>query len=156
MTRSHFLSDTSTLVFDSAAVAILLDSRGRYLLQRRDDIPCIWYPGHWGFFGGAIEPGEGTSEALTRELREEIGLDLSAARFTPFLSYDFEMAWLGGKRCMRHFFLAELTPEEIVHLVLGEGAEMRWVTGDEALKTLPLTPYDSFGLFLHHARERVR
>lgn len=156
MTRSQFLSDDSTLVFDSAAVAILLDARGRYLLQRRDDIPRIWYPGHWGFFGGAIEPGEGPSEALMRELREEIGIDLPAARFAPFLSYDFAMAWLGGKRCIRHFFTAVLVPEEMARLVLGEGAEMRWVAGDEALATLKLTPYDSFGLFLHHARERVR
>ncbi len=42
---------------DAAAAIIFLDD-GRYLMQHRDDKPGIFYPDHWGLFGGAIEPGE--------------------------------------------------------------------------------------------------
>ncbi len=44
-----------------------------FLMQLRDDIPHISYPGYWAFFGGHIEPGETPAVALKRELIEEIG-----------------------------------------------------------------------------------
>lgn len=53
------------------AIAIL-HQRGRYLMQLRDDIPGIVYPGEWTFFGGHVEPGEDIEQAIFRELYEEI------------------------------------------------------------------------------------
>lgn len=61
------------------ASLMLLDEHGRYLMQLRDDIPGILYPGHWGLFGGAIEAGETPEAAMRRELQEEIGLVPDAA-----------------------------------------------------------------------------
>lgn len=154
MTLRHFTTDTKPLVFGHAVAAILLDARGRYLLQRRDDIPGIWFPGHWGFFGGAIEPGETPLEAVARELVEEIGIDLEPGRFAPFLRLEFDLEGIGPRA--RHVFTAMLTEAELPQLTLGEGAEMRWVDGGEALATLPITSYDSTALFLHCARARIR
>ncbi|MFE4107315.1 NUDIX hydrolase [Almyronema epifaneia] len=54
------------------AIAILHQDN-QFLLQLRDDIPTIVYPGHWSFFGGHIEPGESADTAVYRELQEEIG-----------------------------------------------------------------------------------
>ncbi|NET10837.1 MAG: NUDIX domain-containing protein [Merismopedia sp. SIO2A8] len=53
------------------AIAILYQG-DRFLLQLRDDIPTIRYPGYWAFFGGHLEPGESPDEAIMRELQEEI------------------------------------------------------------------------------------
>ena len=57
------------------AIAILYRD-GKFLLQLRDDIPGIAYPGCWALFGGHIEPGEIPEIALKRELQEEIGYDV--------------------------------------------------------------------------------
>ena len=44
----------------------------KLLMQLRDPLPYIVYPGHWGLFGGHLEPGEDSETALKRELLEEI------------------------------------------------------------------------------------
>lgn len=154
MTLRHFTTDTRPLVFGNAVAAIILDAAGRYLLQRRDDIPGIWFPGHWGFFGGAMEPGESPREATVRELQEEIGITIAADRLAEFLRVDFDMQGIGPRE--RHFFTLTLTRDEVPLLRLGEGAALGWFAGVDALATLPVTSYDSVGLFLHHARARIR
>lgn len=65
----------------SVAMAII-HQNGKYLMQLRDNIPNILYPGVWGFFGGHLEPGEKPQEGLKRELIEEI--NYSVEEFTEF------------------------------------------------------------------------
>jgi 8-oxo-dGTP diphosphatase len=38
--------------------AVLIDMRGRFLFQRRDDVPGILSPGKIGLFGGHRKTGE--------------------------------------------------------------------------------------------------
>jgi len=54
---------------------VLHDGEGRFLLQHRsDDAPR--FPGMHSLFGGGLESGETPEEALLREAREELGLEL--------------------------------------------------------------------------------
>ncbi len=62
------------------AIAILYQA-GRYLLQLRDPLPTIVYPGQWGLFGGHIEASETPEDAIWRELNEEIGYAPPALTF---------------------------------------------------------------------------
>ncbi len=50
----------------------VLERDGRWLLQLRDDIEGILFPGHWGLFGGHLNAGETPFQAVNRELVEEI------------------------------------------------------------------------------------
>jgi 8-oxo-dGTP diphosphatase len=54
------------------AVAILLDTSGHLLLQLRDNIPNILYPGKIGLFGGHREENENFLECIVREVHEEL------------------------------------------------------------------------------------
>jgi 8-oxo-dGTP diphosphatase len=56
-----------------STTAILVDARGRFLLQHRDDKPEISNPGMWGSFGGEIEPFETPEAGFLREVEEELG-----------------------------------------------------------------------------------
>jgi len=49
---------------------IVVDDRGRVLLEKRSD------NGMWGLPGGGIEPGESVYETAVREVKEEAGLDI--------------------------------------------------------------------------------
>ena len=58
----------------------ILEQDGRFLMQLRDDIPTILYPGVWGLFGGHLEAGESPEIGLKRELQEEINYEAPSLR----------------------------------------------------------------------------
>jgi 8-oxo-dGTP diphosphatase len=60
--------------FTEVAAAVIEKPDGTFLLaQRPAGKP---YPGYWEFPGGKIEAGEDARAALTRELREELGIEV--------------------------------------------------------------------------------
>lgn len=105
------------------AIAILHQNE-KCLLQLRDNIPGILYPGYWGLFGGHLEPGETPEVALQREILEEIHYCVPS--FTKFGCY-------GDARVIRHVYAVPLTVG-IDELVLSEGWDMGLFTYDEVLK----------------------
>lgn len=56
-------------------VVVLPYIDNKVLLQLRDIKEGIAFPGHWGFFGGAIDDSESPEDAAKRELIEEIGYE---------------------------------------------------------------------------------
>ena len=58
------------------AMVLLFDRQCRLLVYLRDDKPDIPFPNHWDFFGGHVEEGETPEEALVREVKEEIAVEL--------------------------------------------------------------------------------
>jgi len=58
----------------AVAVGILLRPDGRFLMNSRPaGKPCA---GSWEFPGGKMEPGEDVADALRRELREELAVEI--------------------------------------------------------------------------------
>jgi 8-oxo-dGTP diphosphatase len=72
------------------AACALIDADGRVLLARRPEGKKM--AGLWEFPGGKLHPGETPEAALIRELKEELGIDVSAACLAPFAfaSHDYE------------------------------------------------------------------
>jgi 8-oxo-dGTP diphosphatase len=102
------------------AIAILYQ-QDKFLMQLRDNIPTILYPGYWALFGGHIEPGETPDIAVKREILEEIGYNLP-----PF----FEFGCYPDERVVRHVFHAPLKVE-FNQLVLNEGWDMGLLTPED-------------------------
>jgi 8-oxo-dGTP diphosphatase len=67
------------------AAAVVLRADGRVLLAQRP--PGKPYAGYWEFPGGKLEPGEAPQAALARELREELGIEVTRA--APWLVQEF-------------------------------------------------------------------
>jgi 8-oxo-dGTP diphosphatase len=57
--------------------AALYDAAGRVLIAQRP--PGKHLAGRWEFPGGKVAPGEEEAAALRRELREELGIEVTAA-----------------------------------------------------------------------------
>lgn len=70
--------------------AVITDDRGRFLLAQR--------PAHkklglkWEFPGGKVEPGETPEAALARELREELGIEITGIEPLPLFRHDYGFA----------------------------------------------------------------
>jgi 8-oxo-dGTP diphosphatase len=57
--------------------ALIVQSNRLLVCQRREADP---FPLKWEFPGGKVEPGEGLMQALSRELREELEIEVPSAR----------------------------------------------------------------------------
>ena len=100
---------------DKVEVAIsILHQGGKFLMQLRDDLPHILFPGHWGFFGGHLDPGEDADAGVRRELHEEIG-------YVPEIITLFERS--EDERVIRNFYYAELSVP-VAQLELNEGQDL--------------------------------
>lgn len=58
----------------AAGACIIAKDTKRILLQMRSNASS--YPMTWGFWGGKVEKGENISQAMLRELEEEIGAEV--------------------------------------------------------------------------------
>jgi len=153
-TSCPFVSSRERLSVGDAVAAILVLEDGRYLLQHRDDLPHIWYPDHWGCFGGSVEPREDPVDALRRELREELALEFGVAEF--FIQIDFDLSGLGLGKYYRKYYVVPMTMGRMTGLSLGEGKALAAFDGDTILGVLKMTPYDAFALFMHARSFRLR
>jgi 8-oxo-dGTP diphosphatase len=74
------------------AAAVLTDGAGRFLLAQRPAGKV--YAGYWEFPGGKVEPGEAPSDALARELLEELGITVRTAYRWITLTYPYPHAFV--------------------------------------------------------------
>ena len=107
----------------SEVAIAMIECDGRWLLQLRDDIEGILYPGQWALFGGHLDPGETPEVALRRELEEEI--NWAGSDLAPW----FE---LRDEQRIRHFFRGPLAVP-FSSLTLLEGQDMVLAELDELI-----------------------
>lgn len=60
-----------------AALIVLYDIQGRFLLQHRSEDAEV-LPGYWAFFGGGVKRHEPLEDALHREALEELSYSLKS------------------------------------------------------------------------------
>jgi 8-oxo-dGTP diphosphatase len=68
-------------------VGAMLEEGGRYLITQRP--PTSTLPLLWEFPGGRVEEGESDRDALARELREEMGIDVTVGEEVMHLEHKY-------------------------------------------------------------------
>ena len=154
MTQPTFIAASGKLRGDDAVAALLVTPDGRYIAQLRDNIPQIFYPDHWGCFGGAVNAGEAPLQALYRELREELELEVTEAQ--EFTRFEFDFSRIGKMQAnvYRIYYVVPVSDQEFSQFVLHEGADFKAFTGVEILTQPRVTPYDAFAIWLHMNQSR--
>ena len=108
----------------------IIYQEGKYLMQLRDDLPGILYPGVWGLFGGHLDPGEEPEAGLKRELMEEI--NYSVDELTEFRCY-------ADRKIIRYMYSCPLlVPVE--QLELKEGWDLALLTPEEIQRGYGYSP----------------
>lgn len=110
-----------------STTGLIVDSRGRFLLQLRDDNPAIVNPGLWGSFGGRVEPhetalSETPDAGFLREMREELAW--VPRNFELYLSTPYRTLTDGDPRHQLIYVYAAPLNAPLESLVLGEGEKM--------------------------------
>ena len=113
-------------------VAALLIRGERFLACRRP--PHKARGGLWEFVGGKVEPGETKAEALVRECREELAVDIAVGG--EFLTLTHSYPDLTVRLTVLCASLADGT-----QITLLEHTDARWLTPAEA-RELPFCPAD--------------
>lgn len=122
--------------FPGFAGAVIFNPLTKKVLMHHRDAKAPINPNLWGFFGGKIEVGESPTEALIRELKEEIGLEVLGQTIKPLSEY---VANFPERPTHRHTFIIR-TQVDKDSLALTEGAGLDWFSVEEALK-LDLTKH---------------
>ncbi len=114
------------------AVAVVQNEAGEYLICKKPVTRGV-FPGQWALPGGGIEEGEHMLDALRREVREEVGLEVSDIR--PLFFKDGEHPKLypdGSVANVYMIFLNFLCRKASQQVMLGdEFEEHRWVKKEE-------------------------
>jgi 8-oxo-dGTP diphosphatase len=115
------------------AACVLLDGEGRVLIAKRP--PGCPLAGLWEFPGGKVEAGESPEHALSRELAEELGIEIAADDLAPltFASHAYPDFHLLMPLFLCSRWRGALTPQE--------GQELAWVRPAE-LASYDMPPAD--------------
>ncbi|MBV1915889.1 MAG: Nudix family hydrolase [Pseudomonadales bacterium] len=103
------------------AVAAIRDSHNRILISKRAD--HLHQGGLWEFPGGKIEAGESVKEALVREIREELGIEVTDG--SPLISIPYQYS---DRTVHLHVWLVDQFRGEPKGM---EGQKVRWIAQEK-------------------------
>lgn len=89
-------------------------------MQRSEEMTL---PGMWEFPGGKIEADETEEQALSREIKEELNIEIQVNDYVNEASYDYDF----GTVCLK-VYTAEIVSGQIS---LEEHSDGKWVTAEE-------------------------
>jgi nucleoside triphosphatase len=121
-------------------VPIIRDEQGSVLLCRMAADRGV-FPGQWALPGGGVEAGERIDEALRREVREELGIEVTDVKALFFKDLLHEKTFPGGEKRLIYmvFLLFECRVSSTDLTLNAEFCEYAWVA-PEMLNAYDLNP----------------
>jgi mutator protein MutT len=111
--------------------AAVIERNGRFLLTRRQ--AGVHLAGHWEFPGGKCDAGESLAACVSRELREELAVDVDVDDEILTTTHDYP-----DRRVELHFLRCRLKGQPAPQ----QGQAMRWVARGQ-LAALRFPPADA-------------
>lgn len=93
---------------------LIINQNNEILMQLRDNKPNIAEPNKWGTFGGKIEPNETPKQAIIREIKEELDLDIKNPEFFKIFN---------GTTGKQHVFIMKVKKEPKIKILEGQKGE---------------------------------
>lgn len=97
------------------AVGVIIRNSDIFLTKRHQD---VHQGGKWEFPGGKVESGETVAQALARELKEEVSIDVLACQHFMDISHDY-----GDKKVKLDIFIVD---QFLGEPKAQEGNEQQW------------------------------
>jgi 8-oxo-dGTP diphosphatase len=123
--------------------AAVIEDHGRYFVTRRQH--GVHLEGYWEFPGGKCQEGESLHQCLKRELKEELGVEVTIGDEVLAVGHDYP-----DRHVELHFLACAFVNAPMPLL----GQEMRWVPREE-LRELSFPPADE-ALIAKLSNERQR
>jgi mevalonate kinase len=124
-----------------AITVLILDDQGRILLQKRSNTKDK-LPGYWAFSaGGHVGKGESYEQAIHREMKEELGVDLPVSPYRTFVFTKEQESE------MESLFLAKSNgpfspdPREVADIMFFSKEELLQKLRSQEVMITPLTDY---------------
>jgi 8-oxo-dGTP diphosphatase len=112
-------------------VAAVIADEGRYLITQRR--PAAVLPLLWEFPGGRVEANESDADALKREVRHRLSVDIEVGELISFVSHPYEHYVVD-----LYLYECRVVAGQLRGLNVND---FRWVTSDE-FDQYPFTPAD--------------
>ena len=116
---------------------------GKFLITKRV-MTKHWAPGWWEVSGGACMAGEESYDAVVREIREEVGLDVTGAKGGFLFDYHRENPGTGDNYFVDVYRFELDFDENDVHIQEEE------TDGFQIAALEEIQEYDRQGIFLHY------
>jgi 8-oxo-dGTP pyrophosphatase MutT (NUDIX family) len=138
-----------------AVHAIILNNKNEYLFQLRDNKKEIFYPLHWGVFGGGLKNFEDERIGLQREIFEELSINLKINEIEYFTNFTFDLSFKNLSKVKVSYFTVFFKDVNIDNIKLSEGIEFKFLPAKKFLTKKFIVPLDAFAVWLHYSKNRI-
>tara|TARA_B100000787_G_C16153151_1_gene277584 strand:+ start:107 stop:559 length:453 start_codon:yes stop_codon:yes gene_type:complete len=135
------------------ASAVIIYFKEKILLVLRSNNKKIFYPNHYGLFGGAKEKNETYLGAAKRELLEETNINILKQNIKYLLDINFSFP--NSKLINRKIYTYRINDLKKFKkfFILGEGVSQKFFTYNQIKNLSNIVPYDKLALDLFFARK---
>jgi len=123
--------------------ALIVNDKKEVLLLKRSTTRN--QNGYWSQPGGAVEFGETIKQAITREIREEVNVDIRLIRY---LSYTEQIFRKENQHWLAISYLAKIISGNVKNLEHHKHSDLKWFPINKLPKKLSKTTRDSTRAYL--------
>ena len=120
--------------------ALLLTTTGGVMVQHRDNIESILWPDSLSTFGGGVEGDETSDEALAREMKEELAMDINDYEYEFYKTFEQRKSTHPGAYAdvdCHIYLIYDVDPEQLTVL---EGQGYKLLTKDTNFANIKASP----------------